>query len=482
MVRARREDGQILVIFAGGLIAILLISALVIDLGFVFMIRRAEQNAADAGAVAAARYIRTGTGLTPEPAKMRQAACFYAQKNGFFAKAAGNVDGCTPANDDFGTVLTVNYPPGPGSGQYAAQTGYVQVGLSRDHHSFLAGIAGIQNIGITSAAVAAYTNGDSNSSSLIALDPSDTCSTLKTHGNGNINIHPVVPGTLGGYIHVNGTCSTGAPNGSCSTSGLGALNIAGNGTVTAPATYVAGTCKRSGNLASVLTEGAVQIGDPLLELPPPPFGNPNPGAECGIGTAVFTTPGGTGCRFQGTGSGKTFTLDPGVYYGGWDINSKVTLVLHPGIYVIAGGGVRLAALSSITSVEGASGIPAPVLVYNTDDPSTGAGQADLDFTAQTTLKLRAIDTGPYQGILVWNDGAGSNPGALVTLGGQTTLDIAGTVYSPQGLVKMEGGTGVGSTAAVQIIAWQVDVGGGSTLDMPYDPSKLYHFPSKGLVH
>jgi hypothetical protein len=49
---------------------------------------------------------------------------------------------------------------------------------------------------------------------------------------------------------------------------------------------------------------------------------------------------------------------------------------------------------------------------------------------------------------------------------------------------MEGGSGVAgatNSASVQIIAWQFDVGGNSTLDMPYDPSQLYQFPEKGLV-
>src|SRR5438874_11525880 len=103
--RRSRQRGQILVIFTGGLVAILLVSSLVIDLGFVFMIRRAEQNAADPGAIAAARFIPTA-----DVTAMRQAACFYARQNGFFPGATTD-DGCIPANDPNGTVLTVNYPP-----------------------------------------------------------------------------------------------------------------------------------------------------------------------------------------------------------------------------------------------------------------------------------------------------------------------------------------------------------------------------------
>jgi hypothetical protein len=33
-----------------------------------------------------------------------------------------------------------------------------------------------------------------------------------------------------------------------------------------------------------------------------------------------------------------------------------------------------------------------------------------------------------------------------------------------------------------VISWQFDVGGGADLDMPYDPTQLYQFPAKGLVH
>lgn len=137
---------------------------------------------------------------------------------------------------------------------------------------------------------------------------------------------------------------------------------------------------------------------------------------------------------------------------------------------------------TITDVENSTGAFAPVLIFNTDNPVTHTGQAGLDFTAQSTLKLHGLDTGPYRGILLWNDGNGSNPTSHVKLTGGTSLDLAGTIYNPTGLVTMEGGSGVRSTASVQIIAWQFDVGGDATLDMPYDPTQLYRFDQKGLVH
>ena len=472
------QKGQVLVIFAGGLVTLLAIGALVIDLGFTFSIRRMEQNVADPAAIAAARFIRTGA--TPDLTGMARAACSYARRNGLFPSAT-NDDQCIATNDPNGTTLTVNYPPDTSGGTFSGREGFVQVIVARQYYSFLANVVGISQIGVASSAVAAFSAGDSNSSSLIALDPGNSCQAGKTHGTGSITIHAVPGVTSGGYVHVNSTCATGSPNGTCSNTGQGGLDIVGGGIITSPHTYVTGTCKANGGLSGPLTEGAVQIGDPLLELPPPSFGSPNPGAECGVGTGVFTTPTGVGaggCRFNP----GTVNLQPGVYYGGWDIRNNVTLVLAPGIYVIAGGGVKLNAGGSITSVQGASGTPAPVLIFNTDNPVTHTGQAALDFTAQSTLKLHGLTSGPYRGLLVWNDGNGSNPTAPITLGGQTSLDLAGTVYSPKGPVTMEGGSGVGSTASVQIIAWQFDVGGNSTLDMPYDPSQLYRFDEKGLVH
>ena len=472
------QKGQVLVIFAGGLVTLLAIGALVIDLGFTFSIRRMEQNVADPAAIAAARFIRTGA--TPDLTGMARAACSYARRNGLF-QSATNDDQCAAAYDSNGTTLTVNYPPDTSGGTFSGREGFVQVIVARQYYSFLAKVVGISQIGVASSAVAAFSAGDSNSSSLIALDPGNSCQAGKTHGTGSITIHPVAGVTSGGYVHVNSTCATGSFDSTCSNTGQGGLDIVGGGTITSPHTYVTGTCKASGSLSGPLTEGAVQIGDPLLELPPPSFGSPNPGAECGVGTGVFTTPTGAGaggCRFNP----GTVNLQPGVYYGGWDIRNNVTLVLAPGIYVIAGNGVKLNAGGSITSVQGVSGTPAPVLIFNTDNPVTHTGQAALDFTAQSTLKLHGLTSGPYRGLLVWNDGNGSNPTAPVTLGGQTSLDLAGTVYNPKGPVTMEGGSGVGSTASVQIIAWQFDVGGNSTLDMPYDPSQLYRFDEKGLVH
>jgi hypothetical protein len=475
-MRRSSERGQVLLIFAGGLVVLLAIAALVIDLGFTFMMQRQQQNAADPGALAAARYIRTGIGETPEPTRMREAACFYARQNGFFPLAVDN-GGCTAANDPGGATLVVNYPPGASAGTFSATDGYVEVVITRQHRSFLAQIIGIPTINVSTQAVAAYSDGESNSSSLVALDTGNNCTAAIVHGTGDITIHPVVSGASGGYVHVNSTCGTGTADGICGSSSSAALDVGGTSTLTAPHTYVAGRCKSNGSgLVGALTEGATPIGDPLLELPPPDPADYTAG-RCSP-TDPPLTPGAAGCTFSGSG---VIHLDPGVYYGGWNIRNTVTIELGTGIYIIAGGGIRLGPGGSITSVQGGLGAPVPVLIFNTDDPSTGTGQDNIDFDATGTLKLRGMDTGPYKGILLWNDGNGSNSDAQIDLQGQSSLDISGTIYSPKGHVDMEGGSGVGNRASVQIISWTWRIGGNADLDMPYDPSLLYQFKGKGLV-
>ncbi len=497
-----REPGQILVIFAGGLVTLLVVGALVIDLGFTFMIRRAEQNAVDPGAIAAARFIRVPGLSDPEKkASMDAAACFYSQQNGFFASAPGfpTDTGCVPANDPDGTTLTVNWPPGPGAGTFAGDMGKVEVILGRQHRTFLANVVGIAQIGVASSAVAAFDDGNSNSSSLIALDPGG-CSGNPAGfvtGGGTVEIVPAAPGIEGGYVHVNSSCGAPAASGddACAP-GNGALKVSGGGTFVAPKTYVVGACE-GGPLLSTLDEGSVIIGDPLADLPPPAFSSP--GAWCGIpeapGVNQTTEAGAEGCKFNS--AGQTYQLSPGVYYGGWRINGNgVTLHLDPGIYVMAGGGITLGASGTITSVELSTGVPAAVMIFSTDDPlyaaackaGSGTGnqcQDKLDFTAGSDLLLHGMTTGPYKGILIWQDGDGSGatagPKLDVNLSGQTSLNLSGTIYNPRGVVTVDGGGIADGYAAVQIISWRWKIAGTGTIHMPYDPNQLYQFAYKGLV-
>jgi uncharacterized membrane protein len=79
------ERGQILILVAATLVVLMGIMALAIDLGFSWMLRRQEQNAADPAAIAAARWLRdpvTRDAKLDKPAKKAE-ACINAPQNRF---------------------------------------------------------------------------------------------------------------------------------------------------------------------------------------------------------------------------------------------------------------------------------------------------------------------------------------------------------------------------------------------------------------
>lgn len=505
----RPSDGQILVLFAGGLVAMLLIGALVVDLGMVFMQRRQEQNAADPGALAAARYIKP----TVNTSKMWTAACFYAVQNGYSATRTDNDATCNPDGSRDGSTLTVFWPPSTGAGEFAGNRSYVEVVIGKPYRSLLAGIVNVVTFNVTTSAVAANDDGTGGSSSLVSLSDQGCGGPAAAKingggGGGGITILPASGVTApGGYIQVNSDCggTSYGGNDACANNPQGAFEVSGsNTTVIAPGLYVRGACTYSGStppsIGSV-DERASYVGDPLALIRPPAAGA---AATCPTGdSGTAATP--KACSFR---NGDIVTLDPGTYYGGWSISGSAKITLNPGIYVLAGGGVS----QTGGSLDSASG---RVLIFGTDDPTYATAcrssndnlkcQQDLDVQGTGSISLKGLSgtapcppystTGcPYGGMLIWQDGFASgayNGRADVFIGGGGSTNLEGTIYTAGGDVSLTGsGSTTGCTpnvsgelncAAVQIIAWTFQIGGSAILNMPYDPSLFYHLALKGLV-
>jgi hypothetical protein len=539
--------GQILLIVAFGMVVLIGIAAIAIDLGFSWMLRRQEQNAADPAALAAARFISD-----PDPVSGVQsfdsmqgwdAACAYARANGFFSQS--NSD-CDASLETDGTSMSVNYPPNGSAGDFAGQPGMVQVVISSRHDLFFGRIFGRDEATVSTGAVASRQRGNTNSNSLVALKP-EGCGTARTHGTGTIKVFPA-PGYAGpgGFVHINSECGNSTADDNCTTSSQGALEVGGTSLLSAPKVNVHGGCKGSepacpdpifgavcDSATGPLNEASHQLGDPLGGLRFPAWDTSLDGATCGVTGPPTTSGASQGCG-QGMGripwaaspdsacpglpSGyKCVELDPGVYYGGWSIGSKIVVSLQPGIYVIAGGGISIGSTGELNSLAGGSS-PAPVLIYNTDNPAyadscPGAGakrcQGSLDLTASANLKLAGLladqpcppvtTTGgcPFGGMVIWYDANGSQPtnsgsncsgGQCIDIEGEANLSISGTIYAPRAHVNIEGnantncGTSATQVAAVQIISWTWDLGGTGDLCMPYNPNQLYKLASQGLVN
>jgi Flp pilus assembly protein TadG len=498
--RRDTERGQILVVVAGGMLLFLALVALVVDLGFAFMLRRQEQNAADPGAIAAARYIPTA-----DTSAMWDAACFYAVQNGFLpTKTIGGR--CDPStNDD--SVLAVNWPPAISAGPYAGDRAYVQVTITRPHRSFFAGVVGLRTFNVSNGAVAANDTGIAGAASLVSLNPTK-CSAAKLNGGGGgggggVYIFPAagVPSGSGGFVQVNSDCGTATgANDNCMDGPSGGLTIDGGTTVNSNTIYIVGGCNVNGSSATIgapTDERAAYVGDPLSLLRPPKPSDLATGV-CPTGTSgTATTP--KTCKLNGTQ-----TLNPGTYYGGWQITSSSTsITLNPGIYILAGGGLTQTGGSTVAAASGR------VLIYGTDAPVCGAAgappescQGIIDFRGSTSLNLRGLAKDqpclpygsvgcPYGGLLFWQDAkaSGTSVDKSVDLEGSGTLYLEGTIYTAGGDVLITGNslstgcapTGPTNCAAVQIVSDTWNVGGAGILNMPYDPSKFFNPQLKGLV-
>ena len=486
----RSERGQALIIVAFSMVVLLGVAALVVDLGMSWMLRRQEQNAADPGAIAAARYIEDGDTANTRT-NMHKAACFYAQENDFFVDDNLTCDAARDTRD-----LEVLWPPsGPHAGDFAGRPEMVLVVIRSHQPSFFGRIFGREMATVATGAVAARETQSANSNSLVALDP-ESCAAGKTNGTGTVTIEPVDnPDTgeaySGGYVHLNSACAEGTYDDACG-NGRGAFQLSGSAGagVFAPHMYMNGTCQAAGgSVTTPVTEGAPQIGDPLASLVGPRQ-ELYPAGQCPNNAGVYQTmnPTWNGCSINR----NTVTLTPGVYWGGWKFTGNSTTVrLQPGIYIIAGGGIGQSGQASIDTVGDGAGNPARVLIFSTDntmDPNCAPGVARCDqgpigLSGQGSVKLWGLDSGPWRGLLLWQDGDGSNPAAPISITGNGSLNLAGTIYAPGADVTITGnGNAIGTRLAVQIISWTWNVGGTGQVFMPYDPTQLYRITQRGLVH
>lgn len=500
---------------AAAMVVLMGIAALVVDLGLSWMLRRQEQNAADPAAIAAARHLKDSFGDPAWNQGLAEAdACFYAKQNGFFLDDTSSCTVAVASGD-----LRVHAPPI--SGDFSARAGYVQVIIRDRHTAFFGRIFGQSQATVTTDAVAANTAGNANSSSLVALQP--VCaggSAADVDGGGEVRIFPVNPTVKGGYVHVNSPCGTSTDDLCQNGAGSAALSISGK--LTTPFAYVTGTCTYNGSgpnglqcypstVTACLDEGAIPLGDPLANLPEPvlddfpngicPNGNPSLPTD----TAGCEIKRGPNCPADPADPAIDIcTLTPGKYFGGWQVGSRVRVFLQPGMYILAGGGISLSGTgAAIEAVTSPSVSNARIMIFSTDGPGcpsiAAQCQAAIRFQASQAFKAKALNAAtcgivspqacPWKGILLWQDGTASNPTAVVSLGGQSSTVLAGTIYAPKAQVEVSGGSATTGCAsgptsgclAIQIISYRWKVTGGGLVEMPYDPAELYQLDQRGLV-
>jgi len=490
--RKQNERGQVLVLMAGGMVTILLIAALVYDVGQNLLDRRTQQNGADAAALAGARFLKLPAcepvgGVQPPCPEAEAAAIAVAAQNGY----TNGVDGRT---------VEVNIPPDSQS-QFPGFPGHIQVILGSTRGSFFAGVIGTATQNVATQAVASNIEDFSLPFALLALNET-ACKSGHITGTGTININA--------DIMVNSNCN-GA--GALAVDGSGATVNASSATCSTVGGPPDGIRVNTGTLTCAQNQGADPQFFPTIAGPAV---QPTPLPPVITGTGSTTIPNGcpgsaipstqatpTGCRLQYSND-KEIRIYPGTYWGGLELketgsNPDVRVYMEPGIYYFGGGGFEVAGDIVVRSVDAGgttfdlSSTTMGVLLYNTDDPEYR--DACLAGTATGNECISAIDfqTGPnsdvdlrgtkideaFKNLLIFQDpNATAQP--AISAEGHSSQTLVGTIYVPEALFKYSG-NGTGEVLNTQIVCDQFDVKGGGELNINYDPGAIYPFHGIGLV-
>jgi Flp pilus assembly protein TadG len=441
LVRRRergREQGQMIVLFAICLVAMISVAGMLMDGGMASATRRQAQNAADTAAMAAAQALATSSSATT-------AAQTIASANGF----PNTQTDCAGTSI---TGVTVNNPPT--SGSHSGDSNYIEVIVQRPMRTGFASIVGQTCWMVSARAVASVNASAVATCSFCALNDTTQNHTLVLKNSSTLRVDGdiYVNSSNGGYTP--GTC-VADPKSTYKVCGdafdvfgtggsISAKTIAVNGgwethdQNIATADGLATGCSEHPNPAAQTQSANVcihmpQITDPLNDPsqpgnvvnPPTPGSRPIAGQN-GCPSTALSSSGTASSPSLLTISSGTPTICPGTYYGGIKITAG-TVAMQPGVYNIIGGGF---AISGAANLDGSAG----VMIYN----ASGTGEAVN--TTPGSDHVPAPITGHYNPKLstgLTSTPNPSNPGDTVTY--TMTIDKNGSTATPSGTVDFYDG-------------------------------------------
>jgi hypothetical protein len=213
--------------------------------------------------------------------------------------------------------------------------------------------------------------------------------------------------------------------------------------LTAPEYDVVGQTCTQNPLSPAPNVNAPPVSDPLANLPPPAA----PVYHCDYWNLNLPNQ-------------QSVTLNPGTYCGGINVgNNDVTFT--SGNYILVGGG--LTTQSNNSSISGTG-----VMFYNTFG-KTDHGQQTLDYSpininATSTVNLTAPTSGPYAGILFFDDR--NAPASSDSYGGGSTAVYQGTIYAKNAAITLYGNSSI-NTKYTMIVADTISLIGTSGINTDY---------------
>jgi Flp pilus assembly protein TadG len=536
--RGEREEGQILVVFALSLLAMLIMLALLFDGAQTLVLKRQLQNASDSAALAGANLLQANTiGCSSNNSTTPRASVTTAAQNSIIANL-----GWSAAK--VATNVTVTCPAG-----YLNNA--VQVVINDTSKTYFGGAAGIKNLGVGASSTAFNGPTGSGKFSVMELNPGPPatsswanaykgCPSVQFAGSakmafqGSVQSDSACLAASGGSFGVNGNAST-----IC----FGTLN------------FTTSVCTPNGALLRMV--GSWTQGPNVVVPAPVSFSPYVPDPLKSLHTLVTTGwsafGGGSGTVIGNGNNAQCQILSPGIYNNGIQIKAQGSAYLLPGIYVIGGSGITFSGQGAIytikqslsssncqtftptttwdTGVAATSMCPAPsvvgnpppdgtcgVLVYNTTGSGNGAGATlgPLDLGGGSAIKMRAFVpslapniqwtsnggtcTGglgtcsggwlsQYKNIVFWQDrnpvpGPAYHQPAMTLRGGGDAF-VAGTVYAPSAQVTLGGncggGGGIPLDLTLQFITWDLSITGSCNYNFLYNVNSFAQFPAYGLI-
>ena len=415
--RCNGERGATVSLVAIFLIAMFAMTAIVIDLGNTRQVKRQEQNAVDAAALAGVRELDVPAAPTAGQEELaRDEAAKYAAESLFSAAPPAVVQvscpGGTPANTNcytIGDAAVRATTPYSMAGASAAADRLLRVEVCRDVKNFFGGMIGSSTFRPCASAVAKVVAGVASvPRGVIVLDASAPSALLK-EGNATLTV-------TNGHVVVNSNNATAAQ---CNSANGGIFTPAGS-------TYVTGARGGASCVHPNEVTGVPAITDPLGSLPTPSASSlPSVGVDGA--TVTNMVPGRYGSAVNISGGGRTITWQPGVYW--FDAG-----------FSCAGAAKTLASA------------PGGVFIY-----IAGGG---LSLTGSCAALLAPMTTGPYAGITIFQARGNTSQG---TIAGNGT-GLSGTIYMPNARLRVAG-NGAQTFNSAMLVVNRLNVAGNGTITL-----------------
>ena len=420
------RDGQVLIMFAAGLLLLVGMVAAAVDTGFLMAERRQVQNAADAGALAAAR---AKLDYLAEPGN--SAAAQIESGKHYAASNAG------VSEDD----VDVNVSPDPHGDDY------VEVTVTKEVTSFFLRALYDGYWGVSAVATASIQPTDIPYA-LVALEcaPNGQAG-IKISGSGTIDVNE-------GSIMSN--CGIDRDGDSSIVTADGYIDAVG--TINQGTNWSAGAGFR---------EGMTPVKDPIDEMgvqPPDRNAAKDQGEYTTQADVVDAISGSSAHQTSSVRCSTSCTMPPGFYGGSvtLDVRQGGTLNLQPGIYYFGDDFTLTAQGDGLVRGD-------DVFMYFTDNARWVPHNGRVD--------IAAPDESPYDdgldGMALWIDN-----GTDFRLQANNSGGFSGVIYAPRSSVTLSGGPGA---RGMQVIVGNLDLSGTGTFDILYEEYASFDVPGVFLV-